>query len=426
MDLFRELKERGFIYQTTDEENLKNILNEECNTYYCGFDPTAKSLHIGNLLPLMALSWLKMRKNTVIAVVGGATGSVGDPSGKTETRNLLDKNSIQDNCFSISSQIDSFLSREKGDHKILNNMDWFKDKNFIEFLREVGPLFSVNKMLSAESVKSRLESNTGITFLEFTYMLLQAYDFLYLNENHGCRIQIGGQDQWGNIVAGTDLVRRLKSKHVLGFTIPLLLNESGEKFGKSVKGSVWLSKDLVSPYEYYQYWRNIPDSMVDEALKKFTFLPLEEIKELTNEKICPVNRAKEILGFEATLILHGLESASQAYSSSVREFGSADREKRVRTSSSILFAESKDAEIPSYEISKTELSHGIDIVSLLVSSSLSPSRSEARRALSQGGVFINDKKIVEFDHKIELKDIEGQNAILRVGKKKRKKIIVSN
>ncbi|MBN2362584.1 tyrosine--tRNA ligase [candidate division WOR-3 bacterium] len=428
MDLFRELKERGFIYQTTDEEQMKIILNEKKSVYYCGFDPTAESLHIGNLLPLMALSWLKKSGNEVIAVIGGATGSVGDPSGKTETRNLLDRGSIDRNCEIISAQIDRFLGSQGHAHRIVNNYDWFKDRKFLDFLREIGPLFSVNKMLAADSVKLRLESNTGITFLEFSYMILQSYDFYFLREKYGCLVQIGGQDQWGNIVTGIDLIRRLKSEQVFGFTIPLLLNESGEKFGKTVKGSVWLSSGMLSPYDYYQYWRNVPDSMVESALKRFTFLPLEEIKQLTNEKICPINRAKEILGFEATSILHGFEEASEAYSSSVKEFGSADKDNRVLTSSAILSAGSSGAEIPSYKVPKSSFAEkgGIDIVSLLVASSLSVSRSEARRSVSQGGVFLKDKNIADFDHLVKPEDLEGRNAVLRIGKKRRKKIVISD
>ncbi|MBN1619540.1 tyrosine--tRNA ligase [candidate division WOR-3 bacterium] len=427
MDLFKELKDRGFIYQATDEEKLKKILNNDKSVYYCGFDPTAESLHIGNLLPLMALLWLKKNGNEVIAVVGGATGSVGDPSGKTETRNLLEMESIQNNCTRISEQIENFLSREKGSHRILNNYDWFKERKFLDFLREIGPLFSVNKMLTSDSVRLRLQSNTGITFLEFSYMLLQSFDFLYLREKHNCLVQIGGQDQWGNIVMGIDLIRRIRSEQTYGFTIPLLLNEVGEKFGKTVKGSVWLSAEKLSPYEYYQYWRNIPDSMLDSALKRFTFLPLEEIKFLVNEKNCKVNRAKEILGFEATSILHGFEEASIAFTSSVKEFGSADENNLVRTSSKIIAVRQSDAEIPAFFLSRKTFSEkgGIDIVTLLVSSSLSQTRSEAKRSVSQGGVHFLGEKIDKFDHIITLEDIEGKDAVLRVGKKKRKKIKIS-
>ncbi len=418
-NVYHRLKERGFLYQTTDDQALEKLLGTKKVTCYIGFDATADSLHVGSLVPIMGLVHMQRCGHRPIALLGGGTTLVGDPSGKTEMRQMLTLEQIKSSGEKIKKQFAQYLSFEKDQALLLNNADWLVPLNYIEFLRDIGRHFSVNRMLTAESVKQRLE--TGLSFLEFNYMLLQAYDFYILARDYDCMLQMGGQDQWGNIVAGSDLTRRMMNKQVYGMTFPLITTASGEKFGKSAGNAIWLNKRMTSPYDFYQYWRNVDDRDVEKYLGLFSLLPMEEVKRLPKQN---VNRAKEILAYEVTQLAHGKEEANQSYTASVKQFGLSDPENKIETSSGIReIHPDTESTIPTVKLSEADLSKGIWIVKLFVDAGLCSSNGEARRLIKQGGVYLNDKQITDKNKEISKVDLVDGVLLLRVGKKRYKRIV---
>ncbi len=416
MGVCEELEARGFIYQITDPSLVK-ILNDEQVVFYAGFDPTADSLHIGNLLVIMGMVHLQRAGHKPIAVVGGGTGLIGDPSGKSQERPLMSREEIQRNQEGIRKQLEHFLKYgDEGSQVILvNNLEWLGELNLIEFLRDIGKHFRLSEMLSRESVKLRMESEEGISFTEFCYQLLQAYDFLHLFDQYQCRLQIGGSDQWGNITAGIDLIRRLRRKEAYGLTFPLVTTASGAKFGKTEQGTVWLDANKTTPYQFYQYWIQTDDRDVIKYLKYFTLLPLSEIKELEEEvKKSPEKRiAQRKLAFEVTALVHSREKAEQAERASKLLF----YEKLENLSDGELLMVFNQA--PSYQLSRDELEKGVPLVELLEKAGVFPSRSEAKRKIREGGVYLNNQRIAEIDYKLTLKDLASEHFIvLRAGKKK--------
>ncbi len=401
------LEERGFVEQVTDRDGLADQLKEQ-TVCYIGFDPTAKSLHVGHLLPIMALVHMQNNGHKPIVVMGGGTAMVGDPSGKTEARPIMSREEIDTNAQYIKKQMARFLDFEGGQSIMVNNADWLLPLNYIQFLREIGRHFSVNRMLAAESYRQRLE--TGLSFIEFNYMLLQAYDFWYLFKNYNCRLQMGGNDQWGNILAGQDLIRRLEGDTVFGLTFPLITTASGVKMGKTQKGSVWLDPELTSPYEYYQYWINQDDRDIPRFLAYFTLLSMDEIKRLGQLKGDEVKYAKEVLAFEATRICHGEEKAVEA-----------------QKASKALFEDKNPEEvegIPTFELSSQQLKEGIPAYILFEKVGLCATRSEARRLITQGGAYVGEKKIEVYDQVIDHKWIQGEALLLRAGKKRYLKVVL--
>ncbi len=416
---YHTLRERGFIYQTTDDQALEKLLNTRKVTCYIGFDATADSLHVGSLVPIMGLVHMQRCGHCPIALLGGGTTLVGDPSGKTEMRQMLSLEQIKASGEKIKKQFAQYLSFEKDQALLLNNADWLVPLNYIEFLRDVGRHFSVNRMLTVESVKQRLE--TGLSFLEFNYMLLQAYDFYILARDYDCELQMGGQDQWGNIVAGSDLTRRMMGKQVYGMTFPLITTASGEKFGKSAGNAIWLDKRMTSPYDFYQYWRNVDDRDVEKYLGLFTLLPMEEVKRLPKQN---VNRAKEILAYEVTKLTHGKEEADSAWTSSVEQFPESDPNREVMTTSDIMvISPDKESTMPTVQLSDKVLSNGLWIVKLLVDAELCSSNGEARRLIKQGGVYLNDDQITDENREISKDDLVDGALLLRVGKKRYKRVV---
>ena len=413
-DVFQE---RGFIEKVTDEEKISEILEGRI-TCYIGFDPTASSFHVGNLVPIMALAHMQRHGHRPIALVGGGTGLVGDPSGKDEMRQLLTYEEIAKNAEAQKKQFSRFLDFSKDQALLLNNADWLTKLNYIDFLRDIGVHFSVNRMLAAESVKIRLE--TGLSFIEFNYQLLQAYDFWYQFKHYNCLIQMGGSDQWGNIVAGIDLIRRLEGKEAYGITFPLIMTADGKKMGKTEKGAVWLDPQRTSPYEYYQFWINTDDRDAERFLALFTFLPMEEVEEYGKLKGADIRKAKEILAFEATKIIHGEKEAEKSKDSSKIIFGRAT----VPIFNTRGEAHQEDS-IPTTFMKREEFIQGIAIFKLFEKTSLCTSRSEARRLIEQGGAYVNNKRADQFDHLIKLDDFEGDEILLRVGKKKFHRIKLS-
>ncbi|RKY01661.1 MAG: tyrosine--tRNA ligase [Spirochaetes bacterium] len=422
MNPYDILKERGFVYQVTDEEGIRKLFNKKRVTAYIGFDPTADSLHAGSLVPIMALAHIQRAGHRPIALVGGGTGMVGDPSGKTETRKLLSIEEIRKNAESIKNQLSRYISFDDNNALLLNNADWLIELRYIDFLRDIGKHFSVNKMLTAESIKQRLEK--GLTFIEFNYMVLQAYDFYILNRDYDCDVQMGGQDQWGNIVAGIDLIRRMTSKEAYGITFPLITDSNGQKFGKSVKGAIWLDSTKTSPYEYYQFFRNTMDDDVERYLGYFTFLPMDEVKYLGSLKPPLLNRAKEILAFEATRITHGIEEAKKAYLASIEKFGESDPEKKAKTSSRILEIKGEEVEHPAVKINKNDIKDGLSVVDAFVISGLVKSKSEARRLIKQGGAYIEEKRVNSENDILTIGDFKKGELNLRAGKKRYMKLII--
>jgi tyrosyl-tRNA synthetase len=407
-DLFVE---RGFLEQVTDEANLRELLKGKV-TCYIGFDPTASSFHVGNLVPIMSLAHMQRHGHRPIALVGGGTGLVGDPSGKDEMRQIITKEEICQNAEFQKKQFAHFLDFSGDRALLLNNADWLTKLNYIDFLRDIGVHFSVNRMLATESIKIRLE--TGLSFIEFNYQLLQAYDFWHLFKHHDCLIQMGGSDQWGNIVAGIDLIRRLEGKQAYGITFPLIMTADGKKMGKTEKGAVWLDPERTSPYEYYQFWINTDDRDVKRFLALFTFLPMEEVEQYGDLKGAEIRKAKEILAFEATKIVHGEEEA-----------------KRAMDASRALFADQEGDEesIPTQYMDRKEFIKGIPIFKLFEATSLCSSGSEARRLIEQGGAYLDRKRIDKFDYLVTLAEFNKKNEILlRAGKKKfhRVKILDKN
>lgn len=414
-DIFRE---RGFIEQITDDLEMSEILREKSVTCYIGFDPTAASLHIGSLVPIMALAHMQRQGHRPIALVGGGTALIGDPSGKTEMRKILSREQIDANAEGLKKQLSRYLDFNEGKALLLNNADWLTPLNYIEFLRDIGRHFSVNRMLAAESYRMRLEK--GLNFIEFNYMLLQSYDFLHLFKNWNCLMQMGGNDQWGNMVAGIDLIRRMEEKKAYSLTFPLITTSQGHKMGKTEKGTVWLDAALTSPYEYYQFWINTEDADVARFLSLFTFLPMEEVDAVKGLADARLNMAKTVLAFEATRITHGEEAAVAAWNASAGAFGMKPVEAGLFPSSAIpRSAEGLDTgAIPSFQKGRTELAAGVPAFELFQEVGLCASRGEARRLLSQGGGYVNDRQIKAFDEKIALADVDAKGEIrLRKGKK---------
>ncbi len=409
--------ERGFIEKVTDEEKVPEILKGKV-TCYIGFDPTASSFHVGSLVPIMSLAHMQRHGHQPIALVGGGTGLVGDPSGKDEMRQILTYDEIAKNAEAQRKQFSLFLDFSVDQALLLNNADWLTKLNYIDFLRDIGVHFSVNRMLATESVKIRLE--TGLSFIEFNYQLLQAYDFWHLFKHQNCLIQMGGSDQWGNIVAGIDLIRRLEGKQAYGITFPLIMTADGRKMGKTEKGAVWLDAERTSPYEYYQFWINTDDRDVKRFLALFTFLPMEEVEEFGELKGADLRRAKEILAFEATKIVHGEEEATKARSASRKFFGWGDSS--IRSVGMSGEAHQEDS-MPTTLMKKSEFIEGIPIFKLFEKSGLCTSGSEARRLIEQGGAYLNNRKVKKFDEMIKEEDFDSNGMVLlRAGKKKFQRI----
>ena len=400
-NVFHIFEERGFVEQVTDR-NLVLELLETPTTCYIGFDPTAKSLHVGNLLPIMSLVHMQKAGHRPIGVVGGGTGLVGDPSGKTEMRNILTLEEINKNAEGLKTQLSRFIDFSDGKAIMVNNADWLTDLNYIEFLRDIGRHFRVNRMLAAESYRARLE--TGLSFIEFNYMLLQAYDFWHLFKHYDCRLQMGGNDQWGNILAGADLTRRLEGEVIHGLTFPLLITSTGIKMGKTHKGAVWLDASLTSPYDYYQYWINQDDGDVERFLGLFTFLPMEDVRRLGRLKGADIRNAKEVLAYEATKLCHGRKEADRAREAAQQLFG-PDRGKLP-----------KDA--PTYRMGQEELDQGIPAYILFEKTGLCKTRGEARRLISQGGGYLNGQRVKTFDQSVSISDLQQDVLLLRAGKKR--------
>ena len=407
MTIYDELQARGLLAQLTDEEEIKELINNGKATFYIGFDPTADSLHVGHFMALCLMKRLQMAGNKPIALIGGGTGMIGDPSGKSDMRKMMTKETIQHNCDCFKEQMSKFIDFSDGKAMMVNNADWLLDLNYVEFLREVGPHFSVNRMLTAECYKQRMEK--GLSFLEFNYMIMQSYDFLMLYEKYGCNMQFGGDDQWSNMLGGTELIRRKLGKDAYAMTITLLLNSEGKKMGKTEKGAVWLDANKTSPFEFYQYWRNIGDADVLKCIRMLTFLPLEEIDKMSDWEGSQLNIAKEILAFELTKMIHGEEEAQKAQEASKALFGGGGN----------------NANMPTYTLQEEDYRDGsIDLIGILASAKLVPTRSEGRRAIEQGGVAVNDEKITDIKKVYTKEEIGDGEFIVRRGKKNFCKILV--
>ena len=405
MTVYDELVARGLIAQVTDEEEIKELINNGKATFYIGFDPTADSLHVGHFMALCLMKRLQMAGNKPIALIGGGTAMIGDPSGRTDMRQMMTKETINHNCECFKKQMSRFIDFSDGKALMVNNADWLLDLNYVEVLRDIGPHFSVNRMLSAECYKQRMER--GLSFLEFNYMIMQSYDFYELFQRYGCNMQFGGDDQWSNMLGGTELIRRKLGKNACAMTITLLLNSEGKKMGKTQSGAVWLDPEKTSPFEFYQYWRNVGDADVLKCLRMLTFLPLEQIDEMDKWEGSQLNTAKEILAFELTKLVHGEEEAAKA-----------------QESARALFSCGNAANMPTATITEENLRDGeIDIMGLLVASGLCASRSEARRAVQQGGVAVNGEKVGSIEASYKPEDINKEDFVLRRGKKNYRKII---
>jgi len=411
------LYERGFIEQVTDEGPVRELLKGEKITCYIGFDPTAASLHIGSLVPIMSLVHMQRCGHSPIALVGGGTALIGDPSGKTEMRRILTREEIDANAEAIRKQLSQYLDFGEGKAILLNNADWLAELNYVEFLRDIGRCFSVNRMLAAESYKMRMEK--GLNFIEFNYMLLQSYDFYYLCKHYDCILQMGGNDQWGNIVAGIDLTRRLEEKKIYGMTFPLLATSQGHKMGKTEKGTVWLDASLTSPYDYFQYWVNTEDADVKKFLALFTLLPMKEVRESEKLIDAELNMAKAVLAFEATKITHGEDAAVAAWGAAVNNFGLKPVTPGLFPSSSIprTGADVDVSAIPTVDKTRDALESGIPAFELFHDVGLCKSRGEARRLIVQGGAYVNDRQVGTFDEKVGIDDIQDDAIRLRKGKK---------
>lgn len=426
-NVYDVLKERGFLYQSTDDDAIREMLGKETpTTFYVGFDPTADSLHVGSLVPIMGMLHLQRHGHRPLVLVGGGTAMVGDPSGKSEMRQLLDEQRIIANGEALQGQIARYLSFGDDAARFLDNRSWLRDLNYIEFLRDVGRHFSVNRMLTAESYRQRLE--TGLSFLEFNYMLLQAYDFAVLLRDHDCVLQMGGQDQWGNIVAGIDLARRMIGKQAYGLTFPLLMNASGEKFGKTAKGtSVWLDAGRTSPYDFYQFWRNAEDADVERFLGLFTLLPMDEVRALAGH--CGeggLNRAKEILAYEATKLCHGAAAAREAFQTATATFGAADPEGRIPTSSDIPATSGKGADdgLPTTVVPRAQLAEGLRLVAAMAEAGLTGSMGEAKKLVKGGGAYVNGERQDDVNRVLTVDDLEDGTITLRAGKKRHHRLVV--
>jgi len=416
--------ERGFIEQTTHEEELRDYIQNESVTCYIGFDPTASSLHVGSLVPIMALAHMQKNGHRPIALVGGGTGLVGDPSGKTEMRKLLTSEMVENNTIGIKNQLSHFIDFNKEKALLANNNDWLGELKYIPFLRDIGRHFSVNRMIKAESYKLRLDSEEGLSFIEFNYMLLQAYDFLELFDKYGCRLQMGGSDQWGNIIAGIELIRKIRKETAFGITFPLIKTSSGAKMGKTVKGAIWLDPSKTTPYDYYQYWINTDDRDVARFLALFSFLPMDEIKEIKYLQGADLNGAKTVLSFEATRLAHGNEEAVMAYQAAASVFGHRYVNRAILPSSSVPRDNSElaDSAVPFSYMDAKLLESGMPAFKLFQEVKLAPSGGAARRLIEQGGAYINEKRVDKFDELITSNDIRDMEILLRSGKKRFHKI----
>ena len=400
MNTYEELQARGLIAQVTDEELIKDLINKGEAVFYIGFDPTADSLHVGHFMALCLMKRLQMAGNKPIALLGGGTAMIGDPSGKTDMRKMMPKETIQHNIECFKKQMSKFIDFSDGKALMVNNADWLMDLNYIDVLREVGPHFSVNRMLTAECYKQRMER--GLSFLEFNYMIMQSYDFYKLFQEYGCNLQFGGDDQWSNMLGGTELIRRKLGKDASAMTINLLLNSEGKKMGKTVSGAVWLDPEKTSPYEFYQYWRNVDDADVIKCLKMLTFLPLEEIEEMEKWEGAQLNKAKEILGFELTKLVHSEEEAIKAQEASRNMFAGG----------------AVSGNIPTTTYEKADLDEGKDILTLLVDTELAKSRGEARRLVQQGGVSVNGEKVTKIEATFTSNEFNDDGVLLiKKGKK---------
>ena len=403
MTVFEELKARGLLAQLTDEEEIKELINAGKATFYIGFDPTADSLHVGHFMALCLMKRLQMAGNKPIALIGGGTGMVGDPSGRSDMRTMMTVEEIQHNCDCFKKQMSRFIDFSDGKALMVNNADWLMDLNYIELLREVGAHFSVNRMLTAECYKQRMEK--GLSFLEFNYMIMQSYDFYELFQKYGCNMQFGGDDQWSNMLGGTELIRRKLGKDAYAMTITLLLNSEGKKMGKTQKGAVWLDPNKTSPFDFYQYWRNVADADVLKCIRMLTFLPLEEIDKMDKWEGSQLNEAKEILAYELTSLVHGEEEA-----------------KKAQDGARALFSSGNAADMPTAELAEEDFTEGkIDLISVLVKSGLTATRSEGRRAIEQGGVSVEGEKVSDVKKEYE-KEFFNDGIVIKRGKKNFRKV----
>lgn len=427
-NVFEVLKKRGFVEQITHESELLDYLNQNKAYAYIGFDPTASSLHVGHLLPIMSLVHMQNAGHCPIALVGGGTGMIGDPSGKTETRQLLTEESIASNVKSIRKQLERYLKFDEDQALLVNNAAWLTDLKYIEFLRTIGRHFSVNKMIKAESYRQRLEAEQNLAFIEFNYMLLQAYDFLELYDRNACRLQMGGADQWGNIVAGIELIRKMRQVQTYGLTFPLITTASGAKMGKTAKGAIWLDAERTSPYEYFQYWVNTDDKDVCRFLKLFTLLPLSEIIDVEELKGESLNQVKTVLAFETTRITHGMDAAIDAYRAAIKIFGQRKIDEHILPSSRIprTIDELTDSAVPTSFKTMKELKQGIMAFELLSDVGLVSSRSAARRLIEQGGAYINGGRIQQVDYRVTIKDLSNNEIVLSAGKKRIHRILFNS
>ena len=405
MTIFDELKARGLLAQLTDEEEIKELINAGKATFYIGFDPTADSLHVGHFMALCLMKRLQEAGNKPIALIGGATAMIGDPSGRSDMRSMMTKETIDHNVECFKKQMSRFIDFSEGKAMLVNNADWLSGLNYIELLRDVGVHFSVNRMLTAECYKQRMEK--GLSFLEFNYMIMQSYDFLALYEKYGCNMQFGGDDQWSNMLGGTELIRRKLGKDAYAMTITLLLNSEGKKMGKTQKGAVWLDPNKTSPFEFYQYWGNVADADVLKCIRMLTFLPLEEIEKMDEWEGSQLNQAKEILAYELTKLVHGEEEATKA-----------------QESARALFASGVAADMPTATLTEEDFVEGkIDVLTMLVKSGLVPSKSEARRAVEQGGVTVEGEKVTDIKTVYEAATFEGEGIVVKRGKKNFRKVV---
>lgn len=422
-NVFDILQERGFVQQVTNEAALRQLLGQERVTGYIGFDPTAESLHAGSLLPIMALLHLERTGHRPVAILGGGTAMVGDPSGKTEMRPMLTREQIAANGALLRQQLGRYLDFDGGKALALDNADWLLGLNYVDFLREIGRHFSVNRMLAAEAYKARLE--TGLSFLEFNYQLLQAYDFLVLYRQYGCKLQMGGDDQWGNILAGTDLIRRVEGAEAYGLTFPLLETASGQKMGKTAEGAVWLDARQTSPYDFYQYWVNTEDPDVVRFLGYFTFLPMAEIRAVQDLEGADLNLAKSVLAYEATKITHGEEAARQAREAAAAVFGQRDIPPDLLPSSTIPRAGVRSLEaVPTTTLAPARLEAGVNVVDLFVEVGLASSKSDARRLIRDGGAYVNDERVANVEQLVTLEQVGAEGVMLRKGKKQYHRVVV--
>ena len=406
MTVYEELQRRGLLAQLTDEKEIADLINNGKATFYIGFDPTADSLHVGHFMALCLMKRLQQAGNKPIALVGGGTGMIGDPTGRSDMRTMMTKETIEHNVECFKKQMSRFIEFGEDKAKLVNNADWLLDLNYVEFIRDIGPHFSVNNMLRAECYKQRMEK--GLSFLEFNYMLMQSYDFLELYKRYGCNMQFGGDDQWSNMLGGTELIRKKLGKDAYAMTITLLLNSEGKKMGKTAKGAVWLDADKTTPYEFYQYWRNVGDADVFKCLRMLTFLPIEQIEEMCKWEDSRINEAKKILAHELTELVHGKEEADKAEAGANALFGGGDI---------------TGADIPTVQIEEGDYRDGkIDILGILVKAGLCPTRNEARRAVEQGGVTVDDEKVTDVKTLYSAEDLKD-GKLVRRGKKAFKKVI---